>query len=201
MNIAIDIDEVLADFIKEFILFFNEKYGVSLSRDNVKSFDLEKDLQISFDERIKMYSEFFESDYFKKVKPVYGAVEAIKLLSKKHNLSVITLRNRSAREATLEWIREHFQDYFNLDKIYFSQNKCNDGLRKWEIALNEKIDLAIEDATHIINDYSLKGIPTIIMDAPWNKECNPNLTFRAKNWTDILVLIEKFESGEIVLKN
>jgi len=92
MLIAIDLDEVLAEFIDSFIEFHNAVYGTNLTRNNFFSYKFWEAWGGTRKEAINKVYEFHKTPYFKNIKPVEGAIEGVKKIGKKNKLIVITSR-------------------------------------------------------------------------------------------------------------
>ena len=71
MKISIDIDEVLTNFNEEFLNFYNDKYETNFNVEDIKVYDLSKLLKISMQETITRVREYYASEEFKKIKPMF----------------------------------------------------------------------------------------------------------------------------------
>ena len=90
MIIAIDMDEVLADFISKLINFHNEVYKTSLTRDMIFTYEFNKVWGGTLHEAIQKVIQFQGTKYFDEIKPVNGAVDRVKKLKKNNELLIIT---------------------------------------------------------------------------------------------------------------
>ena len=81
--IAVDIDEVLADFISYFVYFHNLMYKTSTDREDVKKYYLHEVFQTDREEMTIRYLEFKALHLIERLKPVKGSLSGIKELIKK----------------------------------------------------------------------------------------------------------------------
>lgn len=195
MIIGIDVDEVLADMNDKLNLYHNENYNTNVERSHYKTFDLTKTWNCTREEADNRFKEFLESHHFKKITPKEGAEKTINILKNQgHELIIITARGTIIHEETITWLNLHFKNIFS--KIHFAKSWNSPGKRKWEICLDEKIEIMIDDGPHIIRDCSKHNIKSIIMDAPWNQNENPEHSYRVKSWKEALTIIEKINLEE-----
>ena len=62
MNLGFDIDGVITDFVRPFINIVKEKYGVSLTEDDIYCHDLNLVLGITKNERDQLIAETLKKD-------------------------------------------------------------------------------------------------------------------------------------------
>jgi len=190
-RIGIDIDEVLVDLISPFCIFHNNNHGSSLVKEDFKTYNLWKHLGGTREESEKKIRDFFESDNFEELKPVLGSQEAIKLLSKKHDLIVVTSRPKHVKDKTLNWLEEHFPEFF-LDfhfTDHFSPGEIH--TPKSKICLEQNIEILIEDNLEYALDCASNGIYILLFDSPWNRcEILPKEIKRIKSWQEILEVLK-----------
>ena len=55
---------------------------------------------------------FYETHYFENIKPVKEATESIDILSKEHELKIITFRQHDMKQKTGDWTEKNFQISF-----------------------------------------------------------------------------------------
>lgn len=184
MRIGIDVDEVLANFNEALCNFHNSTYNTNLTRKDFKDFYLADAFKCSEEEVKERMQNFFLSPFFKQIKPIEGAKEAIIELSKNNELIIITARPEVLRKDTEEWLESYFPAIFK--RVHISQSKFQKGLRKWQICKDEKVDIHIDDGLHIIKDCSKNNIKSIVFDNPWNREFTPKNAIRVKDWYEAL---------------
>ena len=182
-QIATDLDDVLAD-MTPFIDFHNSTFNTSLTISNFTSYYLRHVLKISREEEWKRMRQFFNSPYFQQILPLEGSVEAVRYISKKYEIAVITSRPRFVRKNTEEWLGKYFPA---IQKVYFTADFPREKRKKSRICLELRAETMIEDRLDYALDCSKSGIKVFLLDYPWNQISNlPPLIRRVKSWQEIL---------------
>lgn len=191
LRIGIDFDDVLVDCNTALQDFHNRHYGTTLTKEDVTTYSFEKLWGCTKDEERIRLSQFLKSEQHDGIEPIDGAVEAIHELSIHHELYIITARVPEAREVTRKLLR-HFPDVFK--HIHFTGTSAVTNLKitKAEICKKESIDIFIDDHINNVLSVSLAGIPSLLLDQPWNRnEPLPNGVKRVYSWGDILNEIDQ----------
>jgi len=126
MIISIDLDDVLADSLTNFIEFYNDKYDPTLKYEDFTRFTLHDIKGIPKQEEVKILKDYDESGYPDKITPMKGAPEAILKLSSDHELIVVTARLEDKEELTREWLDKffkHIKDVHFIRKEYHRESK------------------------------------------------------------------------------
>ena len=90
--IAVDIDEVLADFLSDFLYFHRLMYKTTTKREDFKNYYLHDVLGIEREEMHIRYLEFKTFSLFERLKPIKGAKNGIKYLLKKgYEVQLLTI--------------------------------------------------------------------------------------------------------------
>lgn len=187
MLIALDLDEVLADFSTALIKFHNDTYSTSLTRDKIFTYSFWKVWGGTRGEAIQKVRKFYFTKYFKDMKPVPGSVYGVGEIIERHELVIITSRPNDFIEETSRWIEKYFPSRFN--DIYFAYNqwireKGNES--KLEICLNLGVDVLIEDSLEYAKECAKEGIEVLLLDCPWNQTKKlPKRIKRVYNWREI----------------
>jgi len=191
MIIGIDIDNVLGDLNLDLNLFSKSYFDLGLNREDYIHYDLSKIWNCSVDSANNVVKDYYNSGRIRNLKPLPNSIEVIQKLAENNELISITARSRFISDDTLDWLNDFFPA---IDKVLFSQSKIQTGKRKWEIALDEGVDVMIDDAPHVISDVSEKGIFCIIMDAPWNRHISEtDNVVRISNWSEVPPILEKLK--------
>ena len=85
MKIAIDIDEVLGQFMKALIEFHNNEYKTNLKLEDFFSYNFWNIWGGTKEEAIQKVYNFHKTNYFKSIIPVKDSQESIKKLKKVTN--------------------------------------------------------------------------------------------------------------------
>ncbi|KAL6521308.1 hypothetical protein OROGR_017877 [Orobanche gracilis] len=183
--VAVDVDEVLGNFISVLNQFIADRYSLnhSISEYHVYEF---------FKSDIRVH-EFFKTHYFKKgIYPIPGAREALQKLSEIFNLSIVTSRQNTIKEHTLEWIEKHYPGVFQ--EIQFGNHFALDGQSrpKSEICKSLGAKVLIDDNPRYAIECAEVGIKVLLFDYensyPWCKSDNiPRhpLVTKVHNWKEV----------------
>lgn len=185
-TIAVDIDDVLALSIGDFLNFSNKQWGTELK---ITDYDenLPKMWQISLAETSQRIDELFASGLQVEYKPVPGSGEVLKGLSKKYKLVAATSRPKQIRQDTTDWIDVHFKDVFT--EVSFA-GMWDEVTSKTATATKQQLCRQI-GADYLIDDQpkhclALVGAdiqPILFGDYPWNQLGNlPKSIEVAKDW-------------------
>ena len=100
MRIGIDIDGVVADFVKTFIPLVRERYGLALTEEDIYVHDLFLVLGISESEAMELIRATICSD------PglIDGAKQAIDRLNQEHDVILLTARPEDLFDVTRQWL-------------------------------------------------------------------------------------------------
>lgn len=188
MIVAIDLDDVLADFLTAFIEFFNENHDDKLKYSDFTAYTLNEIRGMPADKESHLLENFDKSEYFDKIESMRHSMEAIKKLAEKHELLIVTSRTISKEEKTKAWINKHFPD---ISKIYFTrENYFAEQKTKAEICKKIGAEILIEDNLKYANQCADAGIKVLLFDYPWNQgNLNPLIT-RVKRWDEIVEVLE-----------
>lgn len=195
MNIAVDLDEVVADLLSNLILFHNNVYGTNLKRSDFFSYHYEEVWGGSKDEAVQKVREFIKSDYFLNILPVHGAYEALLHLKKLgHKLFIVTGREDYTKEITQAWIQKHFPNIFS--GIYHTNAYVNGikRIKKSVVCSQLEALVIIDDDMMHITDCLESGIKVIVFDNPWNQGDFSNEINRVSKWTEAVEVIEVLSS-------
>lgn len=184
--IVLDLDFTLVDWGTPFDKFHNRKYGTHLTIESWTHYNLRDILPgITEEEELSRIADFCRSPYFRRIKPIEGAVEAVKTLSKDYRLAIVTFRPRAVKRETCRLVNRNFKP---ISEIYFArEDHGGDSRKKAEICREIGAKLAIEDnLTHAI-EYYFAGFQVILFgDYPWNQGTLPRFMKRAGTWNEVL---------------
>jgi uncharacterized protein len=116
--------------------------------------------------------------------PTAGAAEALAALRREgHELVVVTARSPRLRGLTEAWLAYHGMA---VDRLYFLE-----GGSKAPVALQEGLDLLVEDAPHNALAVAAAGVPVLLYGAPYNAQVTHPLVTRCQTgWPDVLTHIQ-----------
>jgi 5'(3')-deoxyribonucleotidase len=191
MKIAVDLDEILSEFLREFIVWYNQKYNTTWTFEEMSDYHWENFMYSTTKQAVEDQYEFFKTDNFVNLPLVEGAREGTIALSKNHQLYLVTARQNIIRDATKEWIDKHFPNIFQ--EIVYGNHYSLDGTAsksKGEMCNTLKCEVIIEDNLHHMEDLLNSNVKLILLTKPWNVDSNlPSEVIRVNNWTEILQAI------------
>lgn len=197
--IAIDIDDVLSESVKDIIKYSNEHWGLSLKfKDYNEHFGIM--WKVDHIEAKRRLDEYINSGVIFKYDHLKYAFSVLNNLKKKYKLVIITSRQRSLKEGTISWINEHFHGLFNEEDINFAgiwdnvDNKDTATVTKADISKRLKVDYLIDDQIKYCIGAVEVGIKVLLFgDYPWNKSENlPKNISRVNDWLEV----QRFFDGE-----
>ena len=195
MKIGIDIDGVLTDIEKWQLdygsKFYFEKYGKDIVNnegyETTDIFEVDSKLDDEFwteyfqDYSINVHAREFASEVINRLKQdgnkIYIITARGTFLS--HSSNVMSIEEN--KNIVFDWLKRNNIQY---DEIIFSKDD------KFNICLENNIDLMIEDKVDNINKISEK-IPVICFHAGYNKNCAGKNIIRCYSWYDIYSKISK----------
>jgi 5'(3')-deoxyribonucleotidase len=190
MNIAVDLDEVVADLLSNLILFHNNVYGTNLKRSDFFSYHYEEVWGGSKDEAVQKVREFIKSEYFLNILPVPGACEALLYLKQLgYKLFIVTGREDYTKEITQAWIQKHFSGIFS--GIYHTNAyvKGSRRIKKSLVCSQLEALIIIDDDMMHIRDCLESGIKVIVFDNPWNQGDFSSEINRVSKWAEVIEVI------------
>src|SRR3989344_278504 len=199
MNIGVDIDEVLAELTEAFLEYHNHTYGTSFKKKDMFSYAYHEVIGGTEEETKKKLMTFFDTDFFRNIKTVHGAKEAIALLAQKHKLSVITARPHFIRQQTEHLIESHFPKYFSTITLTNQWHGAGAKRYKSEVCKERKVSIMIDDSLYHAKDCAAQGIHVLLIDInyPWNhtSEKLPENIKRVQSWKEIITEINNYEKS------
>jgi len=193
MKIAVDIDEVLGEFISEFLKWYNHEHGSSWMWDDVTDYHWPTFMGNTTKEAVDDVHRFFETDKFRNLPLVVGAREGIAELLKGHELYAVTGRQNVVREITSDWLDRNFPNTFQ--GVEFTNTYPKDGsstLTKGEVCERLGCEVLIDDDTRHVESLMKHGVRLIVMNKPWNGYHRlPASVLRADDWGEIVQAVGK----------
>nr|XP_027067327.1 uncharacterized protein LOC113692923 [Coffea arabica] len=200
--VAVDVDEVLGNFVSALNRFVADRYSSNHSVSEYHVYEFCKIWNCSRDEADTRVHEFFKTSYFRTgIHPIPGARQALQNLSRFCDLSIVTSRQNAIKEHTIEWIENHYPGLFQ--QIHFGNHFALDGKSrpKSEICRTLGAKVLIDDNPRYAIECAEVGIKVLLFDYensyPWCKTESVNqhpLVTKVYNWQEVehhLVSLEK----------
>lgn len=193
MKIAIDLDEVLAEFMVGFLKWWNLEHQTNLTFGEVSDYHFENFIGVDKDELTRKLHEFYKTDFYIDASVVDGAREAIEQLVRTNDLYLITARQEVNRGVTLAWIDRYFPNIFK--EVALLNHYALDGspaVSKGEICGKLGCQVIVDDNPHNIQSLLDEGVRVVVFNKPWNSYLRmPPQVIRADDWPEIVEAVNK----------
>ncbi|MDZ7698390.1 MAG: haloacid dehalogenase [Deltaproteobacteria bacterium] len=182
-EVAFDIDGVIADTFRAFILAARKHYGSRLTYDDITDYDFRN--VIDFDEHSanEIVEMILENPLQVGIRPMKGAVEVLTRLASLNPICFVTARTN--REAIVEWIHEAVglkgSDVMTLEATGNHREKL-------PVLIKQGVKYFVEDRLETCFLLHEAMITPIVFDQPWNRDPHP--FHRVKSWEEIADLID-----------
>lgn len=191
--IGIDIDGVLSDTIGATIKEIRKRFGYVMNIENWKTWNSHQIAELqaigitTIQDTIDLFYSILKPGWSQETLPVPGSKEWIQwLLAQQKKLIALSGRMESSRPYTTDWLTSQYPWAFQ--KILLTDHDTPKQVPKYELAHQYGIELMIEDNAHYAIDLATHGIPTILIDMPWNREVDtsryPDI-YRVKDWNSM----------------
>lgn len=186
MNIGIDIDDTIAKTSEEVDIYAKE-YTENILKRDFKLNEIEilepmwaRHLYNWTIQEDKIFWDLYYEKIMKNLKPKDNAVKVINKLSEKHTIIIITARwdkeSGIISKITKDWLDSYEIHY---DKLFLNhQDKRN-------IAIENDIELFIDDNLKTCTQISNMNIKTFLMNSRINKNATVNNITRVSSWEEI----------------
>lgn len=168
MKIMIDMDDVLTNFNKAFLILANEMFGTPVDI-KIENWDFWKSVPgLSLEMEEKIWERITATENFYETLPLYASEKDLTrlreiLIDGTHEIYFVTSRfpvkGRSVQYQSQKWLQKYLGT--NVSVIVNSS--------KGELCRLLGIDFAIDDAPHHIDNLLNHGITTYIIDWPYNR--------------------------------
>ncbi|NQV09062.1 hypothetical protein HQ529_04380 [Candidatus Woesearchaeota archaeon] len=169
--LGLDIDEVSLEFITDFLIFHNDKYGTNLSKEDIVNFNFNNQLGCTFPEAWERVLEFYETPLSRRVMPVLGAQQGIAELKKYFDkIYGLTARPEEMKERTSASIDYIFSGEFDDIKYsdFYNPEKTKTTKDEWCKII--PIDVLVEDRVKYAIKCAKTGTKVFLFDQPWNQD-------------------------------
>ena len=178
MKINIDINNTIDDFVIKMIYYLNEM-GVDKTVRTITWYDLEKSTGI---DRHTLSCLFFKnSQFYRQLKPIDIAVEAIFSLHEDHDVKFVTAIPYEVVDAEIEFMNTYLSFVDTHKSLIVTSDKHS-----------IYADVVIDDYTKNLTNIN-PNCKFILFDQPWNKDYKADNCYRACTWGDVLRIIREIE--------
>ncbi|XP_059287081.1 uncharacterized protein LOC132040458 [Lycium ferocissimum] len=191
--VAVDVDEVLGNFVSALNEFVADRYSSYHSVSEYHVYEFFKIWKCSRDEADIRVHEFFKTSYFKTgIHPIPGARQTLQKVSRFCNLSIVTSRQNAIKDHTIEWIERHYPGLFQ--DIHFGNHFALNGksIAKSDMCRSLGATVLIDDNPRYAIECAEVGIKVLLFDYensyPWSKSESLNghpMVKRVHNWGEV----------------
>ncbi|MDJ0952162.1 MAG: hypothetical protein QNJ81_00655 [Acidimicrobiia bacterium] len=184
MRLGIDLDGVVTNFIKGWMLRYNLEFGTNLTEDRVDRWDAAGELT-HFDDLSDFWQWAGASGHgptvFRNLDPYPGALEALHDLAECHDIVILTMKPDWAAADTYAWLAEH---RVPTREVHLLRDK-------WEVAC----DIYLDDSPFALHDLVNKRPQSIVCRfvRPWNEPIEG--TTDIHSWNEFVSLVAQ-EKGD-----
>lgn len=176
LRILVDMDDTIENFCETLVFMLNERFVLSVKPEDVIEWDLKKAFPTLTASDI--FAPTNEAEFWKRVKPLPGAVEFLEQIHKDgHDIVIVTASSPESVPLKLNHMLFQFFPFISRKNIIIASRK--DLIRG---------DVLIDDAPHNLENFIGDKI---LMTANHNKnyqETNIGAS-RAANWAEIYMLV------------
>ena len=199
--IAVDLDEVLGEFVPQLLQYHNSHYGTSLQLGDFHSYNFMEVWGGTRDEAVAKVYHFFTTPYFLHMPPIPAAYDTLHSLSHRFTYHIVTARQHFIEPQTRSWIAQHYPNLFT--SLLFGNHYGQSG------AARTKADMCAEIGASVLIDDSAEHARSVAGVVEWvvlfdregkymwnkgRKEYDENMPANVKrmhSWAEIRAFLEK----------
>lgn len=191
IKIGVDIDGTIKHTQRAAVKIFNEALNREVKVEDVRTFHLDDAYGLNRKEGRRLWRELEPKIYSIGV-PLENAATVLTQLAKEgHEIFFVTARPGMPHieKITQKWLKQHGFPYNGRNLFMNAQNKAL-------VAKRLGLELFFEDAPFHLNRLVEANIPTVIVDAVYNKDYDPSLP-RIKDWKEVPALVREFAARKV----
>lgn len=172
LEILCDLDSVVADLMTPWLSVYNKDYSDNLKLENILAWDTH--LFVKPECGIKLY-DYLTPDLFDSLEPLPGAVQAVNLMSRYHQVHFVTAAPGGTESAKVAWVKRLFPQLGRNIII------CKD---KWKVAGDVLIDDADSNLVAYKNRWPEARTVTMTYCYNCKEDAVPSIDFQAASGFD-----------------
>ncbi len=184
-TIAVDLDDVLFDFVGRFFRWHNERFGSNLQ---VQDMVFERLWQVwggTKEEAAERIPRFFHEVDLLNLGPIHGAIAALDKLKLLYKLAVVSARDPSTTAITRVWIEKYFPGLFDQIALGIANPLDRSKLMsKAEVCMRLGAGVLVDDQLVHAYECAEAGIRALLFGHnPWNRsDTLPPNVVRVRDW-------------------
>jgi uncharacterized HAD superfamily protein len=190
LRIAIDIDDVLADSLPEFLEAFNRRFELQVSVTEAGWEIFRRHPEIPPEEIQAFFAELYQADFLGSRPLLPGAREGVERLHREgHQLFIITGRLRQDRDITERWLLQRGLSSFFQEIVF--RDGIQAPLHKRRAAERLRLNMLLEDEYEVALAAAELPVRVLVFDRPWNQGPLPSRAFRIHSWPDVFPCLDQ----------
>lgn len=174
LRIAIDVDDVLVPFMETFVKHHNDRYNSSYVVGDFYTLHWHKIFGGTAEEAIRKDRIFHAEQHIRQVSPLEHAKHNLDLLAEEFDLVVVTSRRLELEETTLDWLDEHFPNYFSEVAFCNHWAPNEESITKSEMCKRLGAVALVDDNIDYILECVQQGMLGILFgEYAWNQSDQP----------------------------
>ncbi len=121
-KIAVDLDDVLFDFVNPFLQWHNDRYGTRTRFQDIVFVRLWEAWGGTKEEAAERIPLFFRGVDLLKLAPIPGSTHALRKLKRTYQLAVVSARDVTVAPLTRAWIDKYFANVFDEIELGIRQS-------------------------------------------------------------------------------
>ncbi|OLS41672.1 hypothetical protein [Bacillus sp. MRMR6] len=167
--------------------FINRDFGLNITLDDVKQYDLTKVVDVSEEEFAEWFIKW-EPIIYEKSPLAKGAEKVLNSWTAHHELFFISARGAQLLDQTRKWFQNKGLSYDHIELIG-SHDKV-------ATAKRHRVDLFLEDKhDNAVTIHEECRIPVLLFNTPYNQEPIPKGVIRVNNWEEANSWVQKWLRG------
>jgi uncharacterized HAD superfamily protein len=181
-HIGFDFDGVIADIGEAFVRLACTRYGCDLELDKISSFQVDECIDLPREAIEAIFDDILRDSIGTGLRPIEGAIEALKRLGGHAPVTIITARPRV--EPVRDWLEHHF-DRHRCNITLISSGRHDD---KEQFIRQHNIVYFIDDRVETCIMLAESGLKPMVFTQPWNRGQH-NLP-AVNTWAEIIDLLD-----------
>jgi 5'(3')-deoxyribonucleotidase len=173
LRILIDLDEIVVDLKGTWLAQYNKDYDDNLTTADITTWEIDQLVKPECGDKILSYTHV--DGFYYGLKPIDGAIEAVKYLATKHNVMILSAGSANPNSAAekIRWVQEHLG--FKRQRVMIGQ------LKEWV-----KGDVLIDDSPGQIKNYRKEwpNAHILTIEYPYNEVAKDCVNLRAASYKD-----------------
>jgi hypothetical protein len=185
LRIGIDIDDVMADSLPDFLSAFNQRFGLQVPVTEAGWEIFRRHPEIPAGEIQAFFAELSRVDFLGSRPLLPGAREGVERLHRAgHRLFIITGRLRCDRAVTERWMEQRGLSPFFQEIV--DRDGADAPLHKRQAVERLRLDVLLEDEYAVVLAAAAASVQVLLFDQPWNQGPLPSRVLRVYSWSDVI---------------